>query len=252
MLRKASYLTHVKPTKKQKTDPLGFKSSSKPPMCYFSNFFGGAEFTFMSKRTKNSRLKNLYQILRDEDWESEDGYRLFKQIRVQMGGKDNDYYLKPTAPPGAPRVVAGLLAKLISNCYKKSMKKRLVIVNELAGRYNALNDDDEEQEILASDFSTNNVVNKDGTITIRDDTASNKKKWMIEALRQKYAQPYFRDLLLNSKDGIYEIEGARDTALWCGNEYIVGEYGEPTAGLLMQCLKETKAFYQQQQGETKE
>ena len=157
------------------------------------------------------------------------------------------------------------------------MKNRLKVVNELAARYNAVNENNQFQEILASDFShecldsskwtylqegkypivritaTNIIVEKATVINgwlIQDDTASNKKKWMIEALRQKYAQPYFRDLLLNSKDGIYERKGARDTALWCGNEYIVGEYGEPTAGLLMQCLKETKAFYQQ--GETKE
>jgi hypothetical protein len=242
--------TKDKPTKKQKTDPLAFKSNSKIPMCYFSNLFGGAEFTFMSLRTNNMCLKHFYEILREIDWDSAEGYRLFKQIRVQMGGKDNDYYLKPTAPPGAPRVVAGLLAKLISNCYKKSMKKRLVIVNELAGRYNALNDDDEEQVILASDFSTNNVVNKDGTITIRDDTASNKKKWMMEALGLKYANPFFRELLLNSQDGIYERKGPRDTKLWCGNEYTEDAAGQPTAGLLMQCLADTKTFYQQ--GETKE
>jgi hypothetical protein len=216
-------------------------------MCYFSNFFGGAEFTFMSLRTNNRCLQHLYEILRDKDWESEGGYQEFKQIRVQMGGKDNDYYLKKTAPDGSPRVVAGLLAKLISGCWRKSMKKRLKVVNKMAKEANAVNEH-EFQEILASDFSKNNAVNEDGTITIRDDTASNKKKWMIEALRRKYAQPFFRDLLLNSKDGIYEREGARDTALWCGNEYTEDKDGKPTAGLLMQCLKETKAFYQQ--GET--
>ena len=57
-----------KENKKPKTDPLGFKSSSKPPMCYFSNFFGGAEFTFMSLRTNNRCLQHFYETLRDEDW----------------------------------------------------------------------------------------------------------------------------------------------------------------------------------------
>lgn len=234
MSRKATYSTHVKPSthvnpaKRQKTDPLGFKSSSKVPMCYFSNFFGGAEFTFMSLRTNNMCLKNLYEILREIDWDSPEGYQKFQAIRVLMGGKDNDHYRK------GDRTAAGLLAKLISGCWRKSMKQRLALVNEMAARANAVNEHGKFQEILASDFSKNNVVNE-------DDTASNKKRWMMEALRRKYANPFFRDLLLESEDGIYERKGARDTALWCGNEYTVGTDGEPTAGLLMRCLADTKA-----------
>ena len=232
------------PAKRQKTDPLAFKSSSKIPMCYFSNLFGGAEFTFMSLRTNNMCLKKLYEILREIDWDSEGNYQLFKQIRGKMGGKDNDHYRK------GDRTAAGLLAKLISGCWRKSMKKRLRYVNELAVQYNAVNKQGVFQEILASDFSKNNVVNKDGTITIRDDNASDKKEWMMEALRLKYAKPFFRELLLESDDGIYERKGPRDTKLWCGNEYTEDAAGEPTAGLLMQCLADTKTFYQQ--GETKE
>ena len=234
MSRKATYSTHVKPSthvnpaKRQKTDPLGFKSSSKVPMCYFSNFFGGAEFTFMSLRTNNMCLKHFYEILRDKDWDSPEGYQEFQAIRVLMGGKDNDHYRK------GDRTAAGLLAKLISGCWRKSMKQRLALVNEMAARANAVNEHGKFQEILASDFSKNNVVNE-------DDTASNKKRWMMEALRRKYANPFFRDLLLESEDGIYERKGARDTALWCGNEYTVGTDGEPTAGLLMRCLADTKA-----------
>jgi hypothetical protein len=125
------------------------------------------------------------------------------------------------------------------------------------------------QEILASDFShecldssqwtylkegkyprvlitaTDIIVEKATIINgwlIQDDTASNKKRWMMEALSRKYAKPFFRDLLLKSEDGIYEIKGGRDTALWCGNEYTEGKDGEPTAGLLMKCLADTKAL----------
>ena len=173
-------------------------------------------------------LKNLYEILREIDWDSPEGYQKFQAIRVLMGGKDNDHYRK------GDRTAAGLLAKLISGCWRKSMKQRLALVNEMAARANAVNEHGKFQEILASDFSKNNVVNE-------DDTASNKKRWMMEALRRKYANPFFRDLLLESEDGIYERKGARDTALWCGNEYTVGTDGEPTAGLLMRCLADTKA-----------
>jgi hypothetical protein len=236
MLRKATYSTHVKPAKRQKTVPLGFKSSSKVPMCYFSNFFGGAEFTFMSLRTKNRCLQHFYEILREINWHSTAGYRLFEEIRLDLCGKKTNHYCKDG------RTAAGLLAKLISGCWRPSMAARLDSVNTLAAKMHAVNKHGLFQEILASDFSKNNVVNEDGTITIRDDNASDKKEWMMEALRRKYAQPFFRDLLLTSEDGIYEIKGGRDTALWCGNEYTEGKDGEPTAGLLMKCLADTKAL----------
>ena len=122
------------------------------------------------------------------------------------------------------------------------MARRLKSVNTLAARWNAVNEHGQFQLILPSDFSKNNIVNEDGTITIRDDNASDKKEWMMEALRRKYAKPFFSELLLNSEDGIYEIKGGRDTALWCGNEYTEGKDGEPTAGLLMKCLADTKAL----------
>ena len=170
-------------------------------------------------------LKNLYEILREIDWDSPEGYQKFQAIRVLMGGKDNDHYRK------GDRTAAGLLAKLISGCWRTSMKRRLALVNEMAARANAVNEDGKFQEILASDFSKNNG----------DDNASDKKEWMMEALRRKYAKPFFRHLLLNSEDGIYEMKGARDTALWCGNEYTENATGHPTAGLLMQCLADTKA-----------
>ena len=199
--------THVKPAKRQKPDPLGFKSSSKVPMCYFSNFFGGAEFTFMSLRTNNMRLKHLYEILRDKDWDSPQGYKEFKEINVVFGGKNTEHYRK------GDRTAAGLLAKLISGCWRKTMKKRLKAVNELAARYNAVNEDGEQQKILASDFSHECLdsskwtyleygkypkVHINGTEIdvekatiihgwlIQDDTASNdKQEWMMESTPSK-------------------------------------------------------------------
>mgnify|MGYP006108897589 FL=1 len=191
----------------------------------------------MSLRTNNMCLKHFYEILREIDWHSTEGYQLFEEIRHDLCGKKTNHYCKDG------RTAAGLLAKLISGCFRPSMAHRLEEVNTLAARWHAVNEHGLFQEILASDFSKNNVVNEDGTITIRDDNASDKKEWMMEALRRKYAKPFFRDLLLTSEDGIYEIKGGRgrDTELWCGNEYTVSTDGEPTAGLLMQCLAETKA-----------
>lgn len=216
----------------------------------------------MSLRTNNRCLKHFYEILRDKDWDSPEGSQLFEDIRHALCGKKTNHYCKDG------RTAAGLLAKLISGCWRPSMKQRLALVNEMAARANAVNEHGLFQEILTSDFShecldsskwtylregpcpivhitaTNIIVEKAIVINgwlIQDDTASNKKRWMMEALRRKYAKPFFRDLLLESEDGIYERKGGRDTALWCGNEYTVSTDGEPTAGLLMQCLAETKA-----------
>ena len=193
----------------------------------------------MSLRTNNMCLKHYYEILRDKDWDSDVGYQEFKDIRVKLGGKNTDHYRNKDG-----KTAAGVLAKLISGCWRKSMNKRLKAVNKLAAEANAVNEHGLFQEILASDFSKNNVVNEDGTITIRDDNASDKKEWMMEALRRKYAKPFFRDLLLKSEDGIYERKGGRDnTALWCGNEYTEDKDGEPTASLLMKCLADTKTYW---------
>ena len=252
----------TKVNKRPKPDPLGFKSNSKPPMCYFSNFFGGAEFTFMSLRTNNMCLKHYYEILRDKDWDSDVGYQEFKDIRVKLGGKNTDHYRNKDG-----KTAAGVLAKLISGCWRKSMTNRLKAVNKLAAEANAVNEHGLFQEILASDFSHECLPSSEWTYLeegkypkvhingteidvekatiingwlIQDDTASNKKRWMMEALRLKYANQFFRELLLNSEDGIYERKGPRDTKLWCGNEYTEDKDGEPTAGLLMKCLADTK------------
>ena len=72
---------------KKKKSGLAFKSSYSAPNCYFSNFFGGSEFTFMSKRTTNPRLCRLYIALRDREWDTPNGYKNFKKCREKLMGK---------------------------------------------------------------------------------------------------------------------------------------------------------------------
>lgn len=203
----------------------GFKSSDSPPLCYFSNFFV-SEFTFMSFRTQNGRLKALYIALRDYDWDTEEGYNIFKTCRQRLQpstrkkyDKPNyrDIYLKNISSPG-PRVASGVLAQLISRCYKPTEKKRLAVVNEMANEW--LTDEQREQwpdPILATDFI-------DGSI-------EQKKAWMMMALQHKFSSPFFKNMLCTiHEDWLWERGGPRDA-----NSNFTGE-----KGLLTICLKDIK------------
>jgi len=209
---------------------LGFKFSSKPPQCYLSNFFGGAEFTYMSLRTKNPRLRDLYLYLRDVDWET--NYDLFKKGRkkLQPNSADTDHYRKKNEKDEGFKVGAGVLAKLISSCFKSSMKTRLKAVNSVANK--CLQDKDEwvgkkRPKITSEDFI--------------DGDPLQKKEWMLQALTLKYQDPFYRDILLKSPDGVYESNGRSGDALWTGEyKYFIPigqpELQMPTNGLLGHCL----------------
>ena len=209
---------------------LGFKFSSKPPQCYLSNFFGGAEFTYMSLRTKNPRLRDLYLYLRDVDWET--NYELFKKGRkkLQPNSADTDHYRKINEKDEGFKVGAGVLAKLISSCFKSTMKNRLKAVNSIANK--CLQDKDEwvgekRPKITSEDFI--------------DGDPLQKKEWMLQALTLKYQDPFYRDILLKSPDGVYESNGRSGDALWTGEyKYLIPigqpELQIPTNGLLGHCL----------------
>ena len=180
----------------------------------------------MSLRTNNPRLKALYIAMRDFDWDSDEGYEKFKECRQRLQpstckkyAKPNyrDIYLKNASAP-EPRVAAGVLAQLISRCYKTTEKKRLAVVNEMANEW--LTDEQREQwpdPILATDFI--------------DGTMEQKQAWMMMALQHKYTIPFFRKLLCTTDDGwLWERGGPRDA-----KSNFVGENG-----LLTQCLRITK------------
>ena len=261
------FLSHTKKRKRSPKQPrrtLAFKANMNPPNCYFSNFFGGSEFTFMSKRTPNPRLCELYIVLRDREWDTEIGYINFQKCREKLMGKKiytekyRDPYYKKN---GTIKVAAGLLAKLISGCWRKSMKKRLKVVNMLANKLVPWKTG--HCWISHHDFShscemnwtivkpgpkptvktaTGQVITQATIIDrwlILDDTTENKKQWMLEALEIKYNIPFFKQLLMESEDGIYEAKGGRDTApLWCGTYQTTEKVA--VGGLLQQCIRETK------------
>ena len=234
----------------------GFKFISKSPQCYLSNFFGGAEFTYMSYRTNNPRLRELYRYLGDVDWEKD--YAYFKQGRQKLAPvnlkkqteKQLDHYKKDNNHDGGFKVGAGVLAKLISQCFKsnyaerllewesspqdqrkknppskKAIDKRLDAVNSIAKRCKLRN----AGKITSEDFI--------------DGDPLQKKEWMLRALTLKYEKPFYRDILLNAPDGVYESKGREGDALWTGkyDSVVLSGVQMPTNGLLGHCLSIIKA-----------
>ena len=252
--------------KKENGVNLAFKGSMNAPMCYFSNFFGGAEFTFMASRTRNIRLKNLYTWLREVNWDSKEpidiprngedkfhpftnGYEYFKECRALLMGKMSktginqiyskekyrDPYYKKNAEEGGPRVAAGLIAKLISGCWSKNMTKRLKEVNKMA--YEILGElKHGEREIDRGDFSLSNKRDDNNQLIIIDDDKDLKKKLMMDALNIKYGNNFFKYLLLTAPDGIYEQAGRGKKDIWSGKD-----------GLLAECLSTVKENIKRQQ-----
>ena len=160
-----------------------FISRSKPPICFLSNLYGGAEFDYMSQRTMNERLQRLYLKLRSIEWDN--NYALFKSLRIRLmgGGQLTKKYSDPTYNDPyrkGGKVAGGLIAKLMSTSYKN--KKRLKIVNELADELLL-----DKGVILATDFT-------DGTYT-------QKAIWMLKALRRKSIQD--KDDQNQNFDGFY-------------------------------------------------
>lgn len=157
------------PLRRRNTDTLGFKAQSSGRERLLSNLYGGAEFDYMSQRTSNDRLRMLYLQLRNIDWDQ--NYELFKNLRgMLMGKKTIEQYVKigykdPYKKDG--KVAGGLIAKLISGCFRPNMTARLAKVNELANAYLGPG-----ANILKSDFE--------------DGTREEKKTWMLKALRRKF------------------------------------------------------------------
>jgi hypothetical protein len=108
----------------------GFKAGDSAPRCYLSNLFGGAEFLYMAQRFEgrpregSRRLAALLRALAAVDFDAD--YERFQTYRFRLTGKRTDAYLREG------RVAAGVLATLINGCFRKSMKKRLAVVNAVA------------------------------------------------------------------------------------------------------------------------
>ena len=215
-------LLACRPKKKRKTTVTlseappasytGFKSTDSPLKCYLSNFFGGAEFIYMALRFKHLRsirVAALFRELGEVDWDND--YDRFKEYRSRLQpGSTTDAYWKDG------KVGAGVLAKLINNCFKASMKKRLGVVNAIATELG---------------IGGHPMVREDFFIDNDAGLASEKKEWMRQAHRVKFAKPFYRALLKDAHRGwLFERSGGRDgKSNWVGKD-----------GWMAQVLEHTK------------
>lgn len=196
---------------------ISFKSSNKAPLCLLSNFYGGSEFTYMSLRAKGSTLQGLYIKLRDTLKEKE----IFDKYRDRL--MDPCPRNRPTNEQKRGRYICrykekdyiafGLIAKLISACYKPTMKKRLKEVNLIAKELGL------KGEIKPGDFG--------------DGDESFKKDAMKVALSIKFESEPYKSYLISTGDKIlYESKG-RGESPWEGKEGWLGK-------LLMEVREELK------------
>ncbi len=191
---------------------IAFKSNSKAPYFLLSNFYGGSEFTYMSQRTNNSNLIKLYISLRDKmDYCTFKNYRerLMRKVIYKEGYKDR--YVKMY--DGQQYYGFGVIAKLISACWKTSMKKRLEIVNEIA-----------QERGLTGDIKQEDFLK----------TEDENRRYMKIALRIKFnIEPYRTVLLDTGSNKVYERQG-RGKSLWAGENGLLGT-------LLMEIREELQA-----------
>jgi len=194
---------------------ISFKSRNKAPLVFLSNFYGGSEFTYMSQRTENPTLHKLYLDLRDNMTYEE--YKIYRERlmdpmpptsrpRKQIFKQGyRDAYLKEYN--GEQFYGFGVIAKLISACYKSTMKKRLREVNEIAKERFG----DETMEIKDSDFLMN--------------TDQQNRDYMLFALRLKFQQePYKSYLISTAGKKLYEAKGNRGgDNVWAGKDGLLGE-----------------------------
>lgn len=185
---------------------IQFKSSSKTHH-ELSNFYGGAEFTYMAQRTSNPALRNLYLILGNMEMD----YDLFKHYHGRLAPAKGRLYKKDPTRKGiylkhyikgkSDSIAKGILAKLISGCWRETMKARLKVVNEIA------------QELLGNHYQV--IYHKD----FIDGTDEQKIEWMWHALKVKFHQPRYKDLLLSTGD-MTLMERGKDN--WSGPDGWLG------------------------------
>tara|TARA_Y100000389_G_scaffold62718_2_gene58832 strand:- start:11826 stop:13094 length:1269 start_codon:yes stop_codon:yes gene_type:complete len=179
-----------------------FKSNSKEPYFFLSNFYGGSEFTYMSMRTNNPSLRALYISLRDNmDYKTFKSYReRLMRKKIYKEGK-KDHYVKTYN--GKQYYGFGVIAKLISACWKTSMKKRLEVVNQIAQERGLTGDIKQEDFLMGTD--------------------EENKQFMKIALRLKFASEPYRSVLLGTgANKVYERQGNRGKSLWAGEDGWLG------------------------------
>ena len=175
-------------------DTINFNStrSSPPGFSELSNFYGGVEYEYMAQRFNQSEITDLFDHLEvcdnQEFWQ-------WLQILNPKGTKKKPvtqkqmdfWFTEGGIEHGKP--IRGIAAQLLGAMVRPAAEKRRERVKKKLGL-------------------TNIEINNE----LKD---IEKRRWMKVCLEHKYADPYFRDLLLRTGDAVlHEIplrgNGARN------------------------------------------
>lgn len=188
---------------------IQFKASSKSHH-ELSNLYGGAEFTYMAQRTKNPALRKLYLILSDIEMDYEQ-FKCYhgrlapaKRREYKKNPNKKGHYLKHYSKGDPDSIARGILAKLISGCWRVTMKARLKVVNAIA------------KELLGSQYE---VIHHGDFI---DGSKEQKLEWMWRSLELKFSKPRYRDLLLSTGTSKLIEQSGRGKDNWSGPEGWLG------------------------------
>ncbi len=204
--------------------PIKFKAHpTKPPYRFLSNLYGDAELIFMEERAAHPLLKALYRKIRLHTTNGRDHisprwtYEDFKTLRKRLGRPKKETDVYKTEYKGKTFIAWGLIGKLISGCFRKSMNWRLEVVNELVKKLISTSEfpEAERTEITRFDFShaaTKLSAEEKAALDAKrgneshppDDRNKEKAYWMMTALRAKYKDPFYRQVLLDTGDAPLE------------------------------------------------
>ncbi len=162
-------------------DTINFNSKRSSPRGYneLSNFYGGVEYEYMAQRFPQSKITALFDHLETCDnvkfwrWLQILNPKGTKKKPVTQAQKDF-WFTEGGIEDGKP--IRGIAAQLLGTMVRPSTEKRRKRVNK---------------ELGLTNIEINNELSD-----------IDKRRWMKVCLEHKYADPYFRDLLLKTGNAV--------------------------------------------------
>jgi len=158
----------------------------------------------MAQRTENTTLRDLYLKLRD-NMTTYEQFNLYRDRLMDPCPKNRERKQQKRGCyiryfEGKNYVAFGLIAKLISGCFRVRQKKRLQEVN-----------------LIANELGLVGTINREDFI---DGTNEQKKQWMRIALKEKFKLEPYKSYLLSTGDlKLYEYGKPGD---WTGENGWLG------------------------------
>ena len=163
-----------------------------------SNFYGGCEICYMKDRFENPEIKDLFDSFNTCTEEQFINYlKLFQPNKKWTEAKLN-YWFKTTNDGKIP--IRGILAKLIGTSVKNTPtgKQRQKIISNLLG--------------VETPIKIKTELNSD-----------QKKELMSQCLGTKFKDPYFKEILLSTKNSVLHekpMRGSGDNWTYPGGDWL--------------------------------